>query len=416
MNKRTGLTGLAALAGFTGLALFTVTADREFINLSPTEGQVSAVVLESGHTYTQTFPARRNNAVSRLGLFLRPATSRVASGNIIMSVESQDIKTSTEIPARFIDSEGPTQVSFSPAVPARSGSPIVVTIQVPENLSGQIRAQLRQPDETFDLSYADFAIDDASQNAPLAYQLYYREHPPLALQAGGLLLLTGLLLLIGRPLTKPLPLTLVATVLPLLYAIPVFSRVHSGLLSLRLIVIQAVAFAAMAWWLKRFSLHPAAILLGAAVFACTTWWPLHFASTWHWTPEVTGGVTNLKDIFLDPRQVPSASEENWEHFGSYIGVISTTLALIGLTVSIGQKKFLFVLALTVLALGVAVRIPDLIIITTLGLAFFAAQGLQVLYTFIGKDRLTTALVFIIAIIVLLDLFHVGTRTLQYGWL
>ncbi|MEK7556381.1 MAG: hypothetical protein AAB538_00200 [Patescibacteria group bacterium] len=397
---------LAAVAGFTGLVLLTATSDREFINLAPTEGESNAILLESGHAYTQAFRATRNSPISRVGIFLRPAAARLSKGTIVLSVESEGTKATQEISTDFIDREGPTQVRFAEPIPTSGGAEVTITLRVPENLSGQIRAQLRPLDETFDPALVSFAIDREPQAAPLGYQVYYIQHPPLALQLGGLLLLTALFVVVGQPVSRPVAAGLLAIALPIIYVLPGFSPL--------LVVIQMVVLAAVMHWLKRFSLHPSAVLLGAVIFTFTTWWPLHIANNWQWIPEVFGQGASLKDIFLDPRQIPSANGGNWEHYGSYIGIIAAVLAFLGLAATVREKKYVPYIAITLLSPLAAVMLPDLVIVTTFGLAFLAAHGLEALRTFLGRDRLAAVLCSVIVVLVLLDLLHVGARTLEFG--
>lgn len=161
---------LAGLAGTAGLGLFFVRSDREFINRTSTAEPGSVVVLESGPAYTQTFSVERDTAVSRVGLFLRPARAQVGSGHVNLTLESEGASVTKKIPAEFVDRENTTQVRFLPAVPVNRGAEVKLTLQIPEHLSGQISAE-----------------------TPLAYQVYEKYRPPLAWQMGSLLLLAAFL-------------------------------------------------------------------------------------------------------------------------------------------------------------------------------------------------------------------------------
>ena len=405
---------LALSAGLVGLALFTVTTDREFINLTPTEGVASGISLESGHTYTQIFPSSRDTRISRVGLFLRPATAQMGKGHLSLTVESEGAQVTQEIATDFIDGQSATQIRLIPPVPTSGGAEVRITLRVPEDLSGHVRAQARQLDQTFNPTYAQFRIDNNPSSVPLAYQVYYAEHPPLALQVGGLLLLTGLLLILGQPLRTRRSLVIISIALPLVYFLPELFARSSEIPAFHLVVIQAVVFLAVASFLQRRQLHPAAVILGATLFTFTTWWALHFATVWRWDWAVLGHSANLKDIFLNSNQVTAAKGGNWEHYGSYLGIIGVVLSFLGIAATLREKKYLPYLALTLLSPFLAILFPDAIILTTFGLAFFAAHGLDSLRTFLGADKLVTALTYLIVILVLLDLYNIGTRVLEYG--
>lgn len=173
-----------------GLALFFVHTDQKVISVSPLEGQLNAIVLESNQIYQQTFSAPNDGQLSRFGLFLRPNTQPLIKGEVTVKVQSEGLTATQTVSTDFIDSAGATQVRFSPGIPARSGANVMVTMQVPKNLSGQIRAQARPPDESF------------------AYQVYYRQRPPLALHLASVFILAALLMLF--PLPPPILLGLVA--------------------------------------------------------------------------------------------------------------------------------------------------------------------------------------------------------------
>ncbi len=172
MNKITRYI-LAIIIGFTGLALFFVKTDRAFVTFSPIEGQTNAIVLESGQTYAQTFPAIGNN-ISRVSVFLRPAAKQIPEGEVPVSLAIAGQTFTQKVPTAFIDSEGAAQARFTPPLRTAKDMPITLTLQVPDNLSGQIRAQVHEPGE-------------------FAYQVYSSYTPSLAIQIGGLLLLAALI-------------------------------------------------------------------------------------------------------------------------------------------------------------------------------------------------------------------------------
>lgn len=410
MNKRIRLVS-AGLICLAGLALFTVRTDREFINLTPSPGSTeNSLTLEASRAYEQKFPATRTS-ISRLGLYLRPQTRNLTPSAVSLSIlASGQLRAQEKIPTSFIDAEGVSEIRLSRPVTVTRGEEITIVLDVPSELSGQIRALTRTPDETFNADYAHFTIDQTAHAAPLAYQVYYRYRPPLAWQMGGLLLIWALAVLFPQRLGSRKIIVLLGFSLAILYAAPAFLF---GSFPLLLIGVTTLAFTGMALTLIRQKLSLPAVLAGACLFAFTTWWPLHFAYDWHWTSEVLGQATSLQNIFLDSNQVPSANGGQFEHYGSYLGMIAAGISLIGAATTIRKKRYWPYLALTLLSPLTAILLPDLVILTTFGLAFLAAQGLSALQSSLGKDKFVAALCWIIAMIVLLDLFHVGAGTLEF---
>lgn len=424
---------ISTLLAVIGLSLFFVTTDREFINLSPTEGELHGISLETGTIYEQSFPATRSS-VSRIGLFLRPVTRDIPAAALIVGLLQNGEKVGEQaLPAAFIDTERSSQVRFSPRVPVKHGDNITIRLTVPPELSGKIRIQQREPDETFDNTYATSTINGEVQPGPFAYQVYYGYKPPLAIQLGGLALLCAVYLLLTRWIKQHqiVSFIVLAAILAILYTVP------ASLLTsyfLYLISVIFLAFLAMFFFLQRQNLSFPSALTGASIFAFTTWWPLHFATDWHWPAGLARQAPLLKDIFLDPRQIPTANGGNWEHFGSYIGIIGFALATIGFLSVIGKiqrqslsdtsKKIpithstfhITVIVILLLALPlIKIGVPDISILITFSLAIFAARGLETLKNFISRaDQLTNTIIYIIAALVLLDLFHISARTLEFG--
>lgn len=326
MTKRAGFTGLAGLAILAGLALLTVTTDREFINLTPSPAEF--ITLENNHTYTQTFPATRTS-ISRVGVYLRPVGDLPESSvQLAIARRGEAVATQT-IPTAAIDSEGVSQVRFSDPLTVAIGDPISLTLSVPGNLTGRIRALQRLPDDTFNPAYAVFTVDGQSQSAPLAYQVYYRFRPPLAFQIGGLLILAALTFAFrtyySLPITHYSLIILLAVALSILHALPALLL---GSYPTVIVIVTTLVFFGTAMLLRqRFS--ATATLLAASIAAFTTHWPLYLAAA---------------------------------------------------------------------------------------LALLAGAGVQALKNFLGDDKLSQTLIILICVIILLNLFHVGANTLEFGLL
>lgn len=393
------------------LALFLVKTDREFINLTPSPGgPENSVVLEAGHTYAQTFPATRTS-VSRIGLYLRPQVRSLAQGAVTVKIfVAEQLRAEQLISASFIDAEGVSEVRLAKSIPVNRGEDITLLVEVPKELSGQIRALVRTPDETFDSSYARFTIDENPQTSTLAYQVYYMYRPPLAWQVAIVILLSLFYLFFPKFFSSQKGNVTLGIMLAAAFAVPALLFGDFPWLT---ISITAVAFGGMSLFLHRFNLSTPAIVLGASIFAFTTWWPLHLASNWQWANFPIPSPVSLQNIFLDSNQVPSANGGQFDHQGSYVGIMALVMSFLGLSATAFQRKILPYHTLTLLSPFLAIMLPDLIIVTTFGLSFFAAQGLTGLQNFLGKDKLITALCWIIALLVLLDLFHVGAGTLEF---
>lgn len=402
---------LSSVAGLIAILLLLVRTDREFINLTPSPSSTqNSVSLEAGHVYTQRFPATRSS-VSRVGLYLRPQARNLTQAAVAVDIlVNGQVRAQEKVSTSFIDAEGVSEIRLRSPLPVSPNAEITIVLSVPPELSGQVGILTRLPDETFNPDYAHFAIDNKPNPATLAYQVYYLYRPPLAWQVAGVILVVVLSLWFPGLVSSQKGIILFGLLLAGLYALP---ATLFGSLPWAVILITAIAFGCMSWFLRRFALSLPALILGASIFAFTTWWPLHFANDWHWTNSVLGQAASLQNIFLDSNQIPSANGGNFEHYGSYVGMIAVVLSFVGLTTTLHHKKYLPYYTLLLLSPFPAILLPDLIIITTFGLAFFAAHGLSALQKFLGKDALISALCWGIAIIVLLDLFHVGAGTLEF---
>lgn len=401
-----------------GASLMLVQTDREFINLTPSPSQF--VTVEHGSTYAQSFPATRTS-ISRLGLYLRPVGDLPAAAVQLAIARAGQLASTQTIPTSVIDRDSVNQVRFAEPIKVTPGDVITITLTIPPELTGRIRVLQRTPDETFDQRYATFTINGQPQASPLAYQVYYHFRPPLAIQIGGLLWLIAILTLRNQPLHHLSNLALIAATLAVLATAPTWLLGH---VALGLIVTNLGVFLLLAWWLRRHTLTTPAILLGAAILTYSSYWSLHASSEWKWNEPLTQTTASIRDIFLDANQVPSSNGGNWEHFGSYLGILATIPITLGLFFGARTgpaTRRLYVQALVILAAGILLTwciypIPDAVIVVTLGLAILAALGLEWIMNFLGRDKLTLALGYVIVILITLDLLHVSAASQEFGLL
>jgi len=469
--------------------LFFVNSDREFIRYLPQEGEPFSIVLRSDSIYQQTFASSRHT-ISRLSLFIRPSVSSpLPAKSFIVSVHQADhLLAQQAVATSFIDDGGATQVQFTPPITTEPGQILSFSISVPPALSGKIRAQTVNQDDKPVTDDISLTIDSSPQPQPLAFQLYYGFRPPLSFQLSILLLLAATLLLLNRPLNSPIPLAIYIIATAAAYISP---SIIVGDFSFTLLLAFFLAQLTMILLLYSYQLPAPVIFLGANAFAFSTYFPLHvyaerdkliifallpalfwltkskksrhifltallvlslslliflpYASSEHKPVH----VANLKDILLDPNQIPTTDKFHaayyalqipkgdpnvidqyggWDHFGSYFGLINLSLALLGIVIH--GKKHWPILLLGALAIIVSANSfitphlatifffppQHLIIISSFALAVFAALGLNSLWRFLKYNPLTNTIIYLIVFIALLDLLNVSSKTLQFGLL
>lgn len=462
LSKTSRLILILALLAAGGLFLLVKT-DREFINLAPSAGAVRGVELRGRGTYEQSFIATRST-VARLGLFFVPTVAELPDATITITVKRADkVISEQRLSVAFIDGENFSQIRFHPPLAVTDGEQLTVSISVPPVLDNALRLQQRQPDATFNAANVSFSVDGEVQDAPAAYQVFYGWRPPLAVQISGLLILAALFLVIpSLPLYVLVTSALFIAPALLLKSFPLIDFFYA-----------AIALSGMVMLLREHKLPLVPALFGAHVFAFTTWLPLHalagreyyaafallpllisprrrpllpviilavFLTVLfsHWTPiaSIPDQAAGSRDIFFDPNQVPDSQKVpgyTWDHYGSYIGIISAALALVGLIWQ-GRRHKLIVLiglfgallALTPFLTKTLARLLPLppthfIILTTFALAYFAAFGLDGLRRYLQpirhtKDYVVQTVIALLVIIALLDLWQVAANTLEYGLL
>lgn len=481
---------LIAVFLLAAAALFLVTSEREFVSYEPLEGELSGIILRTNTSYQQTFITNRHS-ISRLSIFLRPATDQPLPNDVLgITITSSDaVLNNTVIPVSFLNRDGATQVNFSPSLATQPGDLITFVLSAPPALSGLIRVQPTDLINNPDISDISFSIAGAAQPSPLAFQLYYNYRPPLSYQLAIYLLFLVIWLASRRSLLHPLILTAYVLFSTIAFLSPA-AMLANFYWSLTLAFI--VSLTGMLLLLRSYQLPPAAILFGANAFAFSTYFALHAQAgrdkllvfsfipiiLWliHVRPKSTyrlvfglvpllllawlffapyqsplprpALVANLKDILLDPNQIAAADKfqasylalqipqgdpsailrsGGWDNFGSYIGIINLSLALIGFaalarrywfTALIGSTGLL--LAATPLTLLLVDRLflpPQyLIVLLTFALAFFASFGLLKLDRFLGPGLVASFIVYSITIFALFDLLNVTSKTLQFGLL
>ncbi|MEX2055174.1 MAG: hypothetical protein WD972_03240 [Candidatus Andersenbacteria bacterium] len=453
--------------------LFGYETDREFINLTPTEGALHSVVLQTGTEYTQTFSTQRAS-LSRVGLYLKPRTEALPNDAVTFTLRRQgEVVAIEQVFTPFIDHEGVTQLRLSMPITSTQGETLSLSVTVPPTLHEKMQIQLREPDATFDSRTVAFYIDGTLQAEPLAYQAYYLYQPTFGKALALLFIVTGLLLLLG-PWLRALHIEIVYVgLLSVFVSLPAIPHDRwSGWL----VLATAIAASGMLAYLRAERLSVPSRLLGSHIFALTTWFTLQYFAerpvllmvaalpwlAWWFTRRghtwgvlisalimiaiVSGGillqpletlfpeslVAHWKDILLDPNQYATSQKVvghdiTWDHFGSYIGFINLLLALIGIG-SRGRRFWPMVLVgivgvsalLPILATVASALLPlpaaYLIIFAVFGMSFFAAWGLEDLGRYIRSSTLSLILTRTLLVLSLLDVLYVLSQLLEFNYL
>lgn len=482
---------LIAVFLLAATALFFVTSEREFVSYQPLEGELSGIILRTDTAYQQTFITDRHSISRLSLFLRPVTDQPLPDDVLGITIISSDaVLNNTVIPVSFLNRDGATQVNFSPSLATSPGDPITFIVSAPPALSGLIRVQLVDLVNNPDISDISFSIAGATQPTPLAYQLYYNYRPPLSYQLAIFLLFLAAWLASRRSLLHPLILTAYVIFSTIAFLSPAamlanfyWSLTLAFILSLTgmllllrsyklpsaSIFLGANAFAFSTYfalhaqagrdkllifsliplilWFIHFRKRPAyRIAFGLMLLLLLLAWLL-FSPYQSPLPE-PALVANLKDILLDPNQIATADKfqasylalqipqgdpsailrsGGWDNFGSYIGIINLSLALIGLA-ALARRYWLITLLgsaglllaatpLTLLLVGRLILPPQyLIILLTFALAFFASFGLSKLYRFLGPGVVTSFIVYSITIFALFDLLNVTSKTLQFGLL
>jgi hypothetical protein len=474
------------------IGLLQVNSERQFMNYEPQEGEASAVVLSADSTYTQTFTVARRS-VSRIAIYLRPTSdSPLPNLPLLFTVSSPtEGLTTVNVPASFINRDGTTQIRFNPPLTTSFNDLLTLTITVPPDLSGRLRAQTINQDDNGPAPTVSFAINSQEYPSPLAFQVYYNYRPPLSYQLSLVFIFLALWLMSRRPFFHSLVSTSYVLIGSVAYVSPAVQLNHIPWL---LGAACAISLTGMLLLLRSHQLTPAAVFLGAHAYAFSTYFALHaqvgrsvllvfsllpfifyFIRRQRKSPSrvfFLGGLlslgvvvialalfqpaapfpahtASLKDILLNPNQVPDADKlqapyfalqiphdnsseiarsGGWDNYGSYLGFINVCLAIIGLLFYAKRHIAITLVGLTGLIVATVPLVTTslltwlwfppqyIIILLTFALSFFAALGLFRLQKFLGPYPVTSFIVYSIMFFALFDLFNVIGKTLQFSLL
>jgi hypothetical protein len=460
-----------------GLFLITTKVDRQLLVLPPTPGATYNVPLAADTTYAQTFVFTRS-ALTRLGYYFTGSNLPNAAVTLTLK-RGNTILAQTALSTIFINTDDASDFTFSPAVKVTPGETLQAIITVPPQLNNLIHLNTRKNDGSFKAADTVFTINDVPQLNPLAYQADYGYRLPFAVQIGALSLLAALYLILhprGVEWRKNTWLIIIAIAVSTFFAIPVLLLGGQPWL---LVTTQAAALLGMFIFLKQANISHLAAMFGAIIFSFTSWFALQYSAQhpyllaiallpailtlivyrrsistfWQITLIVAILVTGLfivlapatpimkaapvaahfQDIFLDPNQSPAAQKfdtlntsTSWDHFGSYIGMPAALFVLLGLFTR-GKRNYKWLMFAVIIG-GITLISPIIkmlsaispqyaIILLTFSFAFFASQGFEVLYTFLGKHhKIVPVMMTSFVIIVLLDLYTISATVLEYPFL
>ncbi|MBI3255385.1 MAG: hypothetical protein HYZ63_00255 [Candidatus Andersenbacteria bacterium] len=462
--------GLLLIAG----ALTQVRADLPFLFLLPTPGAANQVGLVPDTTYEYTFQVNQALTLTRFGFYFAPAGS-LPPQTLTLAISQAGLqKGQAQLSGVFIDSEGPSFWQFRPALKLEAGQAAVASLQIPAEFAHKIKVKLRQPDESFRAEETNFRISGQSQSTPLAYAVYAGYTPPLAPQLAVIAALVALYLIIKphRPFLQDIAVVAGAVALTAAYLFP---AAGSTPFPWFLLATQSGAVMAVFWYLKGRGFHGISAAPAAAIIAYSSWLPLQYSAgrflyglivpvallgiflaasqplmrrrlalgiaalltlfvfTLPIQPAAfdysLDGYSNLRDVLLDPYQVPHAEKATsatptpiaWHNFGAYIGIPAGLAAIIGLVSGWRRHRKLALLTLGVaLLLSLHLPPPFSIVIAhssiflVVLLAYFAALGLENIRKFLGyEDKLVRVLVTLVALIVTLDIWHTVSDVLNH---
>lgn len=389
--------GLILIMLATVLAFTSV--DREIIALSPTPGQAQTIRMESAQVHRQEFVVYADN-VSAVSLYLKPLQQNLPDASISGEIITSDTTHSFTLPAVFLDPDIPAQINISPPLQITSEERIAIQLTAPKELSGKVGLQLRKQDETFSAEDVTYVISGEQQSDPLAYHVYTRNKPLFTLQLAGVAATAAIyLLFLGAGISERLRNAISILLLVLLYSLPL---ILAGAFSLLLFAAQCATAVGIASLLRRRKVSSIAVFVGVILATLTSWWAVHLLA-----PDSTFFTLSLKDALVDPNQTVVSHAS-----GAYLGIVGVFLAGVGAVTN--GRRYWYVLAIAALTafLGIAVT-PHIIIVLVLTLAWLAAFGTESMYAFLGKQsKLVQILMWALALIVLIDLYTVGTTTLQ----
>lgn len=402
-----------ALLGILGISIMLIRADRVLVRAEP--GDYPLVPLMSDTTYNQRIDIV-GGRLGKISLFFRKRRDSEIAKHVAIAIQDErgSIRRTT-IPLTVIADHGATRIPLHKPFLMQHSGIMELSISVPKELSGILELQTSSIDKNNSKNKHPLMIDGNAQEISLAYEIFENSHPPLALQIGGLFMVSAIYFMMSTSVAANFFPLVFAGVASLLYIFP--SRgVNSG--SLLIIIIQSVVFLFVYYASHHFfhrSYHAA--LAGAIIIAFTTWWPLHIAHV-RSLPDFSDQLSFI-DVFLDPNQTFSSHA-----YGSYIGTIPAMLAFVGLlsrtfSTRVNRHRLVDVGFFLLAAIGssslflTSLLLRHLFILTTIAIAYFAEYGIDTMHRFLGKDdMLARCILYALIGISLVDLLHVGELALR----
>ncbi len=400
-----------------GMLVFPIHTDQEFINLTASEGPGMLTPIANGSVYEQTF-AVHGQVLSKIGTYLTPiqANAKTSNGIIRIAVlQRGEVKASGEIPVFRIHSDSATLIQITPPLPTSYGELITMQIGASEEATGLIALRKRTFDDTFTGTDVAFTIDGVKQVYVVAHKVFASLWPPIVMQAGGVFILVGMLLLAWNKTSQRKVLATMVALLGIvfLYAIPSFSTHPLFILPVSLLLIAS-------WFLFRMSGRTIlASIFGTCIFTCSTWLPL-IIITGHF-PE---NSLSIRDALLDPNQISISHGA-----GGYVGIPAALFAVAGVCiwmVAMIKKRFtafqvdtavaiLFAISIFVTFVQTPLHMPRAIIVVVFCIAWFASLAFDKMQRFLGaRDVFIQTLLGVLLAISLLDLMQITAKTFMYG--
>lgn len=457
-------------------AMTQIRAEKPILYLLPTPGIANQVSLNTNQTYTYSFSVNQPINATRIGLYLAPIGSLPAD-TIPLDILQDGKKLSTaNLSGVFIDSEGPSYWHINPPIKMASHKPITISLALPPQFVDKIRLKTRQPDESFSIESTSFRINEVSQPYALGYEVYSGYIPPLAIQLATLAALSAIALFVQpkNQMARDVAVYLAALAATAAYLFP---TIGNGPYPWFLLATGPLLIVGVYWYAKGRGFHAASAAAAANILGYGSWLPLQYSAGRYLYGLVAAvvllhiyvnknqpkqrrhlalgmivgliliiaslpfepaaysylgdGHSNVRDIFLDPYQVPHAEKAYdftsslpaWHNFGAYIGIPAFVATIIGIFSSLRRHPILIIIV-TVFSTLISIYLPSplaiplghaSIVLVSL-FAYFAALGLENLRRFLGyKDKLVSAALALVALIITLDMWHTCADVFNHLW-
>jgi hypothetical protein len=380
-----------------GASFFYIKTDSEFAKLTPTEESKYLVPMKTGASYDQDIVIH-NKILSKIGIYFLPLHPlEHHTGIVTMSLlRGSAVLESAHIDSSYIDPTVPTEFALTHPIASAQDETLRIRVAVSDSISTDIALRNRTFDNDFSGEDVHFSIDGVAQQYPFAYTADERLHPALIKQVGGMIVISGLVLLF-----LPLLLTIAG-----LQGLSAIGSQTSIIFYASIVLIVLV----VSWSLLRVvGRSKLAALFGACVIACSTWLPLMLIPM-----HGNADILSFKNALLDPNQIKVSHAG-----GAYVGFFALFFAAIGILAVVygltrDTRKRVFVDALVIVLLVVLLAL-HLWVPVAWGIAYLASLGLDRAKYFMGhRDKFITVLFVLLICIALLDLMHVASVTLAYG--